>query len=343
MVLLIDISYNKLDCLAEKGDADLEKLGLDLSLNISNKYLQILFNKEILSVAKEQENISMQEVNRLNQLFQSALKSKRELLEMESTFATDKKETLIAKNNLNNSIIELQELLDIKHIDSFNIEDIEINDFGNNLSLLNTNEIFDKALETNPVLKSSELTTNISEKKIQIARARFYPTINFNYSYASSYYHIQGSEDVVFNQQTNQFVDNGFFTQLDNNRTHNLSFSISVPIFNRFLTRSSVDKSKVELEISKVELENKKKELKNKIEIAHNNVLTALATLSATKAALSFQEEAFSITQNKYEKGLVTSYEFLESKSKYIQTQSESIKAKYDYLFKIKVLKFYQN
>ena len=55
-----------------------------------------------------------------------------------------------------------------------------------------------------------------------------------------------------------------------------------------------------------------------------------------------FQKEAFSIAQNKYNQGSLTSYEFLESKSKYIQSQSELIKAKYDYLFKIKVLEYYQ-
>ena len=325
---------------SEKGIIDIEKLGLDLSLNIANKYLQVLFNKEIITVAKEQETISQQEVNRLTKLFNVALKPKSELLEMESTFATDKKETLIAKNNLSNSLIELQELLDVIPIDDFDVKEIEINE--DNYTLLKSDNIYSKALEINPVLKSTKLTEEINKKAIKIAKANFLPRLDFNYSYGSSYYHLQGREDTVFNQETNQFEDNGFLEQLKNNRTHFLGFSLAVPIFNKFQTRSNIDKSKIELEITKIEFENQKKELKNKIEIAYNNVLTAKATLEASESALIFQKEAFTIAQKKYKDGYITSYEFLESKSKYIQTQSELIKAKYDYLFKIKVLEYYQ-
>ena len=260
---------------------------------------------------------------------------------MESTFAVDKKETLIAKNNLNNSLIELQELLDIKPIDNFDVEAIKINDFESHV-LIDIDAIYNNALEKNPLLKSTQLTEEIKERDIKIGKSNFYPKLDFNYSYGSSYYHLQGGDDLVFNQQTSQFEDNGFLVQLDNNRTHYLGFTLSIPIFNKFLTRSNIDKSKIELEITQVELKNQKKELKNKINIAYNDVLTAKATLEASETVLMFQKEAFSIAQNKYNQGSLTSYEFLESKSKYIQSQSELIKAKYDYLFKIKVLKYYQ-
>ena len=326
---------------AEKGGFDLDQLGLDLSLNIANKYLQVLFNKETIAVAEEQQEISGQEVDRLTRLFNSALKPKNDLLEMESTFAVDKKETLIAKNNLNNSLIELQELLDIKPIDNFDVEAIKINDFESHV-LIDIDAIYNNALEKNPLLKSTQLTEEIKERDIKIGKSNFYPKLDFNYSYGSSYYHLQGGDDLVFNQQTSQFEDNGFLVQLDNNRTHYLGFTLSIPVFNKFLTRSNIDKSKIELEITQVELKNQKKELKNKINIAYNDVLTAKATLEASETALMFQKEAFSIAQNKYNQGSLTSYEFLESKSKYIQSQSELIKAKYDYLFKIKVLKYYQ-
>jgi len=327
----------------EKGAIDLNKLGLDLSLNIANNYLQVLFNKEIVSVAKEQEAISQQEVNRLQKLFQSALKSKSDLLEMESTYALDQKELLIAKNNLENSLINLKELLDVKSIDNFDIKGILVDEFEDSTPLSNVNDIYSKALESNPLLKSTQLSKDINEKEIQIAKTNFYPSLNFNYSYSSNYYHLQGSTDEVFNQQTNQNENNGFLTQLENNKTHYLGFSLTVPIFNRFHTQSSVDKSKIALEITQIELDNQKKELGHKIKIAHNDVLTAKATLNATQSAVISQEEAFTIAQKKNKKGLISSYEFLESKSKYIQTQSELIKAKYDYMFKIKVLEYYSN
>lgn len=327
---------------SEKGSIDLDKLGLDLSLEIAGKYLLVLFNKEILSVAKEQESISAQEVNRLTRLYQAALKPKGELLEMESTYALDQKEVIIAMNNLENSLTELQQLLDIKIIENFDIETIDVSDFESEISFSSENEIYIRALEINPLLKSTQLNLDISNKNIQINKANFYPRLNFNYSYGSSYYHLQGSKDVVFNPDTGLYEDNGFFKQLNNNRMHYLGFTAIIPIFNRFVSRSNVDKSKLDFEIAQVELENQKKELKNKIEIAFNDVISAKAALTASELALISQNQAFSIAQKKYKEGLLTSYDFLISKVKYTKTQSELIKAKYGYLFKIKVLEYYE-
>lgn len=328
---------------AQKGFADLDKLGLDLSLNIANKYLQVLFNKEILTVAKEQFVISEQEVERLTKLFRAALKSKSELLQMESTLAIDSKEVAIAQNNLSNSLIELKEMLDINTITDFDVEVLNVELIENDYVFSTSGETYQKALQNNPLLKSSQLSLDLSEKKIQIAKARFYPSVRFNYSYGSNYYHIQGRDDLVFNQTTQQFEDNGFWTQLNNNKTHYLGFSALVPIFNKFLTKSNTEKAKVDLEISQLEVESQKQILKNKIDIAYNNVLTAKTALEASKTALNSQKEVFNIDQKKYRDGYITSYEFLESKSKHIQVQSDLIKAKYDYIFKIKVLDYYKD
>jgi outer membrane protein len=336
-------NLQKARLVAEKGLADLDQVYLDLTLNIANNYLTILFNKEIVMVAEEQVKISEQEVKRLQELYKSVLTSKSELLQMESTLASDTKELLIAKNNLSNSKIELKELLDINAIADFDVEDIDLSDFESIVFSSTSESIFNEALKTNPLLRSTELNNEINEKNIKIAKANFYPKLNFSYSYSSNYYHILGRDDLVFNQDTQQFEDNGFFVQLDNNRTHYLGLNLTVPIFNRFATKTSFNKAKIDLEINKVELINQKNQLKNKIEIAYNDVLTAKASLDAAKSASITQKEAFTINQNKYAEGLMTSFDFLESKSTYIKTESDLIQAKYDYLFKIKILNYYVN
>lgn len=328
--------------LTEKGTVDKDKLILDISLEIAKKYYQVLFNKEILGVAKEQEEISKQEINRLTKLYEVALKSKSEMLVMESTFSLDKKETITAFNNVNSSLIELKGLLDIENIENFDIQPIRVDSIETIFPIVNFDTVFNEALTDNPLLRSTELNSEINEKDVQIAKAQFFPRLNFIYSYSSSYYHIQGSQDLVFNQESNQFEDNGFITQLENNRTHYLGFSLTVPIFNRFYTKSTLDKAKIKGEFNTLELQNQKKELKNKIEIAINDVGTAKATLEASLSASISQKEAFEIAQKKYLEGYITSYEFLESKSKYIKTQADLINAKYDYFFKIKVLEYYK-
>ena len=328
---------------SEKGLADLDQIYLDLSLNITNKYLTVLFNNELLHIAEEQVEISKQEVRRLKELFDAALASKSELLQMESTLATDTKAYITAEKNLKTSKIELKELLDINAIDNFDIEDINLSDFESIAFSEDSEDLYKRALDANPLIKSSELNNEINEKNIKIAKANFYPKVNFNYSYGSNYYHILGREDVVFNQDTQQFEDNGFFVQLNNNRTHFLNLSLIVPIFNRFSTKSEFNKSKIELEISKIELENQKNQLKNKVQIAYNDVVTAKTSFEFANTASISQKEAFNINQTKYDNALMSSFDFLESKSNYIKTESDLVQAKYDYLFKIKILNYYIN
>lgn len=328
---------------AEKGQQDLNQIALDVSLNIANNYLSVLFNKEIVAVALEQVEISSQEVKRLQQLNDLALAPRSELLQMQSTLASDEKELVIAENNLQNSIIELKELLDIENLEDFDIEPIDILEYEQVVFNSKPNTIYEIALDNNPLIQSSILNNEIGEKNIQLERANFYPRLNFNYNYGTNYYHVLGRDDVVFNQETQMFEENGFWTQLRNNRTHFLSFNLTVPIFNRLTTRSNFNKAKIQMEINKNELVFQKNQLKNKIEIAYNDVLTAKATLESSSAASIAQKEAFEINQLKNTQGLISNFDFLNSKSLYIKTESELVQAKYDYLFKIKVLNYYIN
>ena len=322
----------------EKGESDLEKIRFDLSLNITNKYLQVLFNKEILKVAKEQVQISEQNYKRLKKLHDNVLIGKRELLEIESTLASDKKEVLVAQNKVNNSLIELQELLGVSEINNFDIEIIEIEVASEKLRL---NSISEGVINSNPTIKSSAFDLELKKRDLKISRSSFYPRINLNYSYSTNYFHILGRDDVVFNQETGQFDENGFFTQLNNNRTHFISLSVNVPIFNRFQTRENYKKAQEEIKISEIVLANQKLLLKNKVKTAMNDSNTAKAILESNKVAYQSQNEPIDNLNEQYKNGNITNYEFLQGKTKLIKDTSEFIRSKYDYLFKNKILEFY--
>lgn len=325
--------------LLEKGEADKDRLTLEMSLNITDLYLEILFNKEILEVAEEQVLISEQEVQRLKSLYDQGHVSKNEYLDIQSTVALDKKEIILAQNNVSNSLIRLKELLDIEDILEFDI--IPIEDFTQiQNSLQNVEQLYQDALSNNPTILSTNLEAQINEKTIQIAQSDLYPSINFNYSFSSFYFHIQGSEDVIFNPTTGTFIENGFFTQLDNNKIHFIGLNLSVPIFNRLLTRSTIEKAQVDYEITQALLKNQSKELKNRIRIAVNDVSSALSSKNATTIAVETQEESFEIVRANYRAGNVSSYDFLESKNNHLRAQSENIRAKYEYFLKSKYLEY---
>lgn len=324
----------------EKGELDVAKIRFDLSLNITNKYLQVLFNKEILRVAQEQIHISEQNYNRLKRLYKNGLTGKRKFLEIASVYAADRKEIVVAENKVNRSVLELKELLGVEQINNFDVKEIKIDTVRN---VLLPKTISENMINNNPLVRSSIFDVELKKKDLKISKANFYPKVNLNYSYSTNYFHILGQRDVVYNQQTKQNEPNGFWVQLNNNRTHFISLSASVPIFNRFLTRESYKKAKEEIKISEIELANQKMLLENKIKIAVNDADMAKAALESSKIAYESQQNAFDILNKQYQKGNISNYEFLQGKSKLIKDTSEYIKAKYDYLFKNKILAYYMN
>ena len=322
----------------EKGKLDLKKIQLDLSEEITKRYLTVLFNKEILTVAKQQLDITKQDLDVIKKLVNAALKPKTELLEIQATYQNNNKELILATNKLDNSLISLKELLDIKNIRNFDIETI---DTTNTNTLLYEKNMLNTAIENNPTLNASLTNTQIKQKQLQIAKTNLYPKVNFNYSYNTNYFHILGQEDLVFNQETGQFEENGFFTQLQNNLTHFLSLGVTIPVFNKLITKTEINKKEIDLEVSQIEFENQKKELNNKIQTLLNNIQDAQASYEASKTALQFQKQAFKINRSKYNKGLINLNDYLTSKIKFIQATSELIKAKYELLLNKKILSFY--
>lgn len=325
----------------EKGIADRRIIELDLSLKITNKYLQVLFGKEIVAVAREQEAISSSEVEKLKKLFLSNLKSSNEVLEMESTLALDHKEKIIALNALKKSYVELQELLGLNFDETFEIKSMD-EVIADLMEIPSSQNIFIKAKKTNPTLRSIELDLEMAKKDVQIYKSLLLPKIDLFYSYSTSYYHILGIDDMVFNQETQLVERNGFLQQINNNKTHFVGISATIPIFNRFSRVSDVKKSNYRVKIEESKLLEQEKVLKNIIEVSHSDFITGKEAFKSSQTAEKYQSEAFKIMKKKYDQKLTTIYEFLESKSKYIYTKSELIKSKYDYLFKYKILEYYK-
>jgi len=323
----------------KKANTSVEEILFDLYINVTNKYLQILLSKEILKVAKEQVVISKNHYDRLLKLYKNDLSNKREMLEIESTLASDEKEVIIIMNRISNNLIELQELIGYEQKKEFDIEDVILEE----VKLTDIKNVSEEIIKTNPQIKLLNYNIKIQEKDLQLLKTNFYPKVNLSYSYSSRYFHILGEEDRVFNSDTNMFEPNGFWVQLNNNRTHFIGLSAIVPIFNGFSFTENHKKSKKRLEIQKLELEEGKQRLRNKIKVAKNDLASSKATLKSSKIAFKKQELAFEIIQKQYEKGNINSYLFLEGKNKLLRSNSGYVKARYDLMFKNKVLAFYLN
>jgi outer membrane protein len=191
--------------------------------------------------------------------------------------------------------------------------------------------IFNSALQSKPVVKEQELRVESAKKTLKIAKSGHFPTLNMNLGYGTNYFYLYN----------NNISNLSFSDQLRNNGGEYIGLSLNIPIFSRFSVRNQVRTARLNIENQQLALENIKKTLYKEIETAYLNATTARAKYRASEQAVKAASEAFQYAGERYETGKSSVFEFNEAKTKLVKSRSEVIQAKYDYIFRTKILDFY--
>lgn len=314
----------------EASKYDLDKLKDDISLMVVNSYLNVLFNKENLKIAQSQIEVSQKQVDQVSKLVEAGVQPKSNLLEVEANLANDEQKVVTAQNSLDLAFLNLTQTLQLDYV-GFEIEDIVV---GDPSALLMYNEalpIYNIALSNRSEIKSAELNVESAAKGIDIAKSGFLPSLSLNYNFGSA------ASFLEIPLATNK----AFFYQLDDNKSNSFSLSLNIPIFSGFQVKSNVNSAKINYEISQFNLEDSKIQLREIIERAYMDAKAALKTFAAAKKNVTAQEESFKNSQESYNLGVMTSFDFEQVKNRLLNAQSSLINAKYDFVFRTKVLDFY--
>lgn len=324
---LRQLHRSNLQILASKYQLDSMKD--DISLFVANSFLQILFNKEQLKVLKSQLEISKQDLARTQELVDAGSLPKGDVLEIQATVATQEQQIVAAENTLLISKIQLAQSLLIEDYEHFDIVDTSYNVPLANILQESPNAIIAKAKDTRYDIKIAETNIKIAETDLKIAKGALQPTLTGSYSFSSNYF------------KSGLFETPDFETQISDNKSHNFALRLNIPIFNGFASRNEVNRNKVNLERAKIKLEQANLDLETKVYQAQNDAKGALKAYEAAQKTLNAREEAFNYSKERYNVGLLNAFDYGQSQNKYEAAQSDVIRAKYDYIFKLKVLEFY--
>ena len=299
----------------------------DIKLLVANSYLQIMFNSEILKVQKSQLEITKLEFERTKDLIESGTFSPRQIFEIEANLASQEQSVVQAENNFRNAKLSLAQLLLIDDFESF---DIAYEDFSVPFSDILTKtpkEILEKSLTFRNDIKLAETNISIAEKDIQISKSQLQPTV-------SSFY--QWNTRISYLYNTPSFED-----QFDLNKCQGYGLALNIPIFQGKQIRNNVERSKLNLDRLQNQYEQEKLNLENSINQAYNDLRGAIKLYEASNKTLESLKNAFEDTSDRFLLGSVSSFDFIQSKQRYESSVSENIRAKFDYIFKLKVLEFY--
>jgi len=316
------------------------KMQEDISLNVASAFLQILSNKEDLKVKKEQLAIDEKRFARSEEMVNAGTIPRGDLFDLKATVATDKQNIAVAENNLLISKLSLAQLLQLKEFADFDVvDDTNVKDENNILAQTPT-EIYEKARETRTELKLAQTNLEIAEKNVAIAKGAYQPTLSgfYGFNTRASY-----SDQIKFDAANQPYTvgPDPIFQQFSDNKGHNFGFQLNVPVFNGFSVKNNVERNKVTLEKSKIDLEQKSLDLQRNVYTAFTDARAALNTYEASTVTLEARQQAYNYAKEKYDVGLMNSFDFTQAQTLLTNAQSDVIRTKYDYMFKIKILEFY--
>ncbi len=347
----------------QAGKFDIDKMKNDISLNVASDYLQILYNIESLENAKNQMGITAAQVDRTQKLVDAGAAAKGTLLDIQAQLATEELNVTNAQNNLDISYLTLAQLLNMSSAEGFTIVKPEINIAGDALLTSNPTQIYNSAVANLPEMKSADLKVKSAERGVSSAWGALSPRLSLVASYGTSYsslpsqlsslpafegYAPNGSYtsrgDTVlsplFSNPT--FKKASFMDQYKDNANKYFGFNLTVPIFNRFQTKLAIDKAKIQKINAELTVESTKLQIQKNIQQAFADASAALKNYASSQKALIAMEESFKYTEQKFNVGMVNTTDYNTAKNKLITSQSQVLQAKYQFVFKTKVLDFYQ-
>jgi outer membrane protein len=332
----------------------------DTALLVANSYLQVMFNREQLGVQESQFAVSLKELERTKILIEAGVLTTRDIFELDATIASQQQSVVQAQNNLRLTKINLAQLLLITDYENFDIA-VEAFDVPFPQILDETPKaIFEKALSDRNDIKLSLTNLEISKTDVEIAKTSLQPSLSAFYSYSTRISYSDrltgtgvfnqfpigtvaatGQEVVTQVEQRGVIGPSSFVDQLQMNDGHNFGIQLSIPILNGFSAKNNVKRSKVNLMRFENQFEQQKLGLESTVNQAYNDAKGAFNFYKAAQKTVIARNDAYQDATKRFDAGVMNSFEFTQIKQRYEASVSDELRAKFDYVFKLKVLEFY--
>lgn len=322
------------------GQYQLQKMKDDIGLNVANAFLDILFNKENLKVQQQQLQVDLEQAERAKQLLEGGQIPRGDLMDIEATVATDRQRVVQAENTLLISKLSLAQLLQLDDFANFDIADEEYNMENSEVFLQTPEAIYAKAREQRTEIKLAQANLDVAGEDVKIARAAYQPTLTGFYSLNTR---VTYADYTTFDENGELISQSPppFWTQFRDNKGHSFGFQLNIPILNGFTTRNNVERAKISFERSKLAFEQQELDLERTIYQAYTDAQGALKAYDAAVSAADARALSLNYATERYGVGLINVFELNQAQALSVNAQSEVLRSKYEFIFRVKILEFY--
>lgn len=347
----------------DAANEDLIKSRNDVILNVITLYLNVVFNKELYAVAQYQLKSSQEQLTRTKKLSDAGSVPLGDVLNLEAQVATNEVNVIQQENSLNLSLLQIKQALQLPSSTPMDVELPQVDIEAEAAVTKSAEEIFEIATMSMPEIRAAELRKKSASYFYRSTKGNLYPRLSLNGSFSTVYSDLRSQVDLD-GPVTTQTVPVGYVggsldpvyrdvsvqstyvpsikNQFQDNRGRNIGLSISIPIFNGLSTRSSVQRAAINMDIADINLIETRNSLRQIVETSYNSAQAAIKTYQSTNKQVKARDEAFRMTKQRYDLGAVNFVDYQIAENNLFQAQSDLLRAKYDFIFRKKVLDFYQ-
>jgi len=317
------------------AENDYTKAKNDVILNVITFYTSVIFNQELFQNAQYQLKTTEQQLERTKKLEQAGSVPFGNVLDLEAQNATNELNLIQRENAYNLSLLQLKQALQLPASTPLEIE-VPALSVENQVIDQTTEQIYDLARQNMPEIKAAIYRIESANFGLKSARGSYYPRLSLN---AGAFTNYSSAARTI---QNGVLVEKPFNDQFSDNVSRSLSLGLTMPIFNSYNARANVLRSKVTRETANINLTDVENRLRQAIETAYTDAIAAAKTFTSSAKAVKAREEAFRMTKQRYDAGASNYVDYQVSENNLFQSKSDQVRAKYDLIFKKKVLDFYQ-
>lgn len=335
----------------------------NLRLNITTAYLNVLFAEELLLIAENQLETTRQQVDRTETLVEAGQLPRASLYDLQSQMASEELNQVNADNDLNLAKVSLIQLLQLEGVQP---EDIEISapnidQLEPQTLLVGPDEVYQAALSLMPEIQAAEFRIEGSRAGLAAAKGQHSPTLSIGGSIGTGYSGlnveqeqvgfesfpigvVQSTGETVITQQP-VFESAGvrpYNEQFTDNFNRNFAFNLNIPIFNGWQVRTAVKQARIDLESAQIAMDENKNALYQDIQRAHADAIASFKQYVSSQKAVEALQENYQYAEARFEQQAINAVEFFDFKTRLTNAESNLAQAKFNYLFRTKILDFYQ-
>ena len=307
----------------------------DIALFVANSYLNVLFAEENLKNAIAQQSLNTKQYNQVETLINAGVRPANELLDLDAQVARGEQSIITQQNAITIAMLNLKQLLFLEpgyEIILDRPSDVEI---LTDSDVITFDEIYKSALSNQPGIRAAELDVRSAQLGEKIAKSSLYPSIGAsgnigtNYSNRAMRFTPTGLEEIPY-------VD-----QLDENISYGVGVGVNIPIYNNYQVKAGMERAKLNTMSSAINVEREKNTLRTNVQQALADAQAASKSYQAAKKSRDAQSAAYNNATKQYDLGAINSFDYVNSRALLDNAEISLIIAKYDYLFKAKVVDFY--